>query len=144
MRDAGGMFGEAHARGVEATVQDYVVWHGRRERYRAMWRAFFRAWDVVLAPIAVVPAPPHTTVSTRDRVTEVNGQSVSFTAQLAYPGLSVLTGQPATAFPVGLSSDGLPVGLLVIGPYLEDRTTIRFAALVAEVIGGYRRPPGYD
>jgi amidase len=109
-----------------------------------MWRAFFREWDVLLAPIAVVPAPPHTTVPTRERVTDVDGQAVSFVAQLAYPGLSVLTGQPATAFPVGLSSDGLPVGLQAIGPYLEDRTTIRFAGLLGESIGGYRRPPGYE
>ena len=111
---------------------------------RAMWRAFFRDWDVLLAPIAVVPAPAHTTVPTRDRVTDVNGQPVSFVSQLAYPGLSVLTGQSATAFPVGLSDDGLPVGIQAIGPYLEDRTPIRFAGLLTEEIGGYRRPPGYD
>ena len=144
IREAGGTYAEAHACGFESTAQDYIVWHGRRERYRAMWRAFFREWDVLLAPIAVVPAPPHTTVPTRDRVTEVNGQAVSFTAQLAYPGLAVLPGQPATAFPVGLSADGLPVGIQALGPYLEDRTTIRFAALLAEEIGGYRPPPGYD
>ncbi|HZO26391.1 MAG TPA: amidase [Chloroflexota bacterium] len=144
MREAGGMFAEAHACGVEATAQDYLVWHGRREAFRAMWRTFFREWDVLLAPIAVVPAPPHTTVPTRDRVTDVNGRSVSFTAQLAFPALSVLTGQPATAFPVGLSADGLPVGLQGIGPYLEDRTTIRFAGLMGEAVGGFRRPPGYD
>ena len=144
MREAGGKFAEAHARGVEASAQDYLVWHGRREAYRAMWRAFFREWDVLLAPIAVVPAPPHTTVPTRDRVTDVNGQLVSFTAQLAYPALSVLTGQPATAFPAGLSTDSLPVGIQAIGPYLEDRTTLRFAELMAEAIGGFQRPPGYD
>jgi amidase len=77
-------------------------------------------------------------------MTDVDGESVSFVAQLAYPGLAVLTGQPATAFPVGLSADGLPVGIQAIGPYLEDRTTIRFAGLLAEEIGGYRQPPGYE
>jgi amidase len=144
IREAGGTFAEAHARGFASTAQDYLVWHGRREAFRAMWRAFFREWDVVLAPIAVVPAPPHTTVPTRERMTDVDGESVSFVAQLAYPGLAVLTGQPATAFPVGLSADGLPVGIQAIGPYLEDRTTIRFAGLLAEEIGGYRQPPGYE
>jgi amidase len=144
IREAGGTYAEAHASGFESTAQDYLVWHGRREAYRAMWRAFFREWDVLLAPIAVVPAPPHTTVPTRHRMTDVNGRVVSFTAQLAYPGLAVLPGQPATAFPVGLSTDGLPVGIQAIGPYLEDRTTIRFAGLLAEEIGGYRQPPSYD
>ena len=144
VREAGGTYAEAHARGFAATFQDFLVWHERRETYRAMWRAFFREWDVLISPIAIVPAPPHTTVPTRDRVTDINGEAVSFTAQLAYPGLAVLAGQPATAFPVGLSADGLPVGLQAMGPYLEDRTTIRFAELLAQEIGGYQRPPGYD
>jgi amidase len=46
--------------------------------------------------------------------------------------------------PVGLSKDGLPIGIQAIGPYLEDRTTIRFADLITREIGGYQRPPGYD
>ena len=55
-----------------------------------------------------------------------------------------MPGQPATAIPVGISREGLPVGLQVIGPYLEDLTPIRFAALLAREIGGYRKPAGYD
>jgi amidase len=47
-------------------------------------------------------------------------------------------------FPAGLTANGLPIGLQAIGPYLEDRTPIKFAELMAEAMGGYRRPPGYD
>jgi amidase len=36
------------------------------------------------------------------------------------------------------------MGLQAIGPYLEDRTPIRFVALVAREWGGFTRPPGYD
>ena len=63
---------------------------------------------------------------------------------LFYPALATLAGQPATAFPVGRTSGGLPMGLQAIGPYLEDRTPLRFAALVAQEIGGFARPPGYE
>ena len=55
-----------------------------------------------------------------------------------------MPGQPATAFPVGVSREGLPIGLQAIGPYLEDLTPIRFAALLAREIGGFRKPSGYD
>ena len=36
---------------------------------------------------------------------------------------------------MGLSREGLPIGLQAIGPYLEDRTPIRFATLLAKEIG---------
>jgi Asp-tRNAAsn/Glu-tRNAGln amidotransferase A subunit and related amidases len=52
-----------------------------------------------------------------------------------------LCGLPATAFPAGLSKEGLPVGVQVIGPYLEDRTPIAFAALVEQAFGGFVAPP---
>lgn len=74
----------------------------------------------------------------------MNGTAVPYGLQLAYPAVATLSGQPATAFPVGLTCGGLPIGLQAIGPYLEDRTPIRFARLAARDLGGFRRPPGYD
>jgi amidase len=38
----------------------------------------------------------------------------------------------------------MPIGVQVIGPYLEDRTPLRFAALLGRELGGFERPPGYD
>jgi amidase len=34
--------------------------------------------------------------------------------------------------------------LQAIGPYLEDRTPITFAALLAQAFSGFVPPPGYD
>ena len=39
---------------------------------------------------------------------------------------------PSTVFPTGLSSDGMPIGLQVIGGAYEDKTTIKFAELYEE------------
>jgi amidase len=50
---------------------------------------------------------------------------------------------PATSAPIGLASDGLPVGIQIVGPFLGDYTSIRFAELLAEVRGGFQPPPGY-
>jgi amidase len=33
------------------------------------------------------------------------------------------------------------VGIQVIGPYLEDRTTLAAARLLEELLGGYEPPP---
>jgi amidase len=144
MRLSGDRFLQASADGIMASASDYIIWHGQRETYRAMWRAFFREWDVVLTPANIVPAFPHTDAPFQQRVLTINGVTVPYSRQSAYAGIATLAGQPATAFPVSMTSTGLPIGLQIIGPYLEDRTPIRFASLITRELGGFRRPPGYD
>jgi amidase len=143
-------FSRAALRGLEGTAGEYILWNGKREMYRAAWRAFFREWDVVLAPAINVLAYPHVDrpwpVDDSDLTLtfQVNGRAVPYMDGLVYPAVSTVAGQPATAFPAGRSRDGLPIGLQAIGPYLEDRTPIRFAALLAREIGGFVKPEGYD
>lgn len=136
-------------RGIESGAPDYLAWIGQRERYRQAWRAFFREWDVLLAPAFFVPAYPHSdkpwpdTPASLAATLDVNGKPALYELGLVYPSVTTLAGQPATAFPVGLTRTGLPIGLQAIGPYLEDRTPIRFAALLARELGGFTAPPGY-
>ena len=140
----------ARALGSTAGVAEWGGLHGRREEYRAAYRAFFRDWDVLLVPIVLRTAFPHFDRPWPDAddspmlMVDIDGQQIPYENQLVYPALATLCGQPATAFPVGLSRTGLPLGLQAIGPYLEDRTSIRFAALASELMGGFVRPPGYD
>jgi amidase len=51
---------------------------------------------------------------------------------------------PAIAVPIGMAKDGLPIGVQVIGPYLEDRTVIQFARLLAREFGGFKPPPDLE
>jgi amidase len=139
-------FALAQVYGLTATAAQFIGLHAQRERYRAAFRAFFRTWDVLLAPVTITPAFPHidqeTTISSR--ILQINGESVPYSRLQVYPGLASLSGQPATAFPWGRTQSGLPIGLQAIGPYLEDRTPITFAALLAQAFGGFVPPPGYD
>ena len=150
MRTRDDEWSRAAQRGIESGAPDYVAWGGQRERYRGAWRAFFGEWDVLLAPAFFVPAYPHwdkpwpDTPASIARTLDVNGEPALEELGLVYPSVATLAGQPATAFPLGLTRGGLPIGLQAIGPYLEDRTPIRFAALVARELGGFTRPPGYD
>ena len=55
--------------------------------------------------------------------------------------MALLPNLPATAAPIGFTRGGLPIGVQVIGPYLEDRTTIAFAGLLEREFGGFTPPP---
>jgi amidase len=143
-------FTRAAARGLEAPPGEYLLWIAARERYRAAWREFFREWDVLLAPAFSTLAYPHverpfpSDESDFDLTLTINDQPAPYMRCIFYPSVATLAGQPATAFPVGRSREGLPIGLQAIGPYLEDRTPIRFAAFLAKEIGGFAKPEGYD
>ncbi|MFQ5872862.1 MAG: amidase family protein [Dehalococcoidia bacterium] len=139
-----GDFQEAWTRGLEASPYDFTIWLREREVFRRAYADFFNRWDVLLVPVFLGPAFPHTTAPRLERTLDVNDQRVAYGLGLVYPALANFCGQPATAFPMGITRSGLPIGLQAIGPYLEDRTPMRFAALVAQEFGGSHRPPGYD
>jgi amidase len=73
----------------------------------------------------------------------IDDHEIAYQDQSPWSSLATLTGLPATAMPIGLSEDGLPVGMQIIGPYLEDRTTLAFAEAVEGAFGGFVPPPGY-
>ena len=138
-------FTKATRAGVVLDAADYIGLFMERELYRESYRSFFRDWDILLAPITIVPSFEHRGLGSMANWTlEINGRTVPYTSQLVYPGIATFSGQPATAFPLGLTKAGMPIGAQAIGPYLEDRTTLRFAGLVEREFGGFQRPPGYE
>ena len=115
-----------------------------RTKLRYTWHEFFRRFDVLLTPVAATAAFPHNPNPNRDeRTVSVNGKSAPYAEQLFFAGLASLSYLPATAAPIGLTEEGLPVGLQIIGPEGEDPTTIEFARLLAAEIGGFVPPPKY-
>jgi amidase len=111
---------------------------------RRQWARLFEGFDVVLAPALGSLAFPHdASPDMGARTLTLNGEGTRYFDQLAWPGMATLACLPATAAPIGLSRAGLPVGIQIIGPYLEDRTTIAFAGLLEREFGGFVPPPGY-
>lgn len=120
----------------------------RTDRIRAgvahQWRQFFREWDVVLCPVMPTPAFPHDHHDMNARRILIDGKETPYAQQGVWFGVATLTGLPATAMPMGRSDDGLPIGMQIVGPYLEDRTTIAFAELAEREFGGFVAPPGFE
>ena len=56
------------------------------------------------------------------------------------PAPATAAGLPATVAPIGRTDTGLPIGVQIIGPHLEDLTPIQFAQLVEQAFGGFVPP----
>jgi amidase len=141
-----GLLGAAMSRGAPgATPINAHEWMNLLDAqvaFRRRWATFFEAYDIVVMPTFGVTAFPHNDVEPfQARKMLVDGVQTPYGDQLVWPGVALLPNLPSTAFPLGLSKGGLPMGAQAMGPYLEDRTTIAFAGLVEREFGGFTAPP---
>ncbi|WP_213290364.1 amidase family protein [Bradyrhizobium sp. sGM-13] len=70
----------------------------------------------------------------------MDGEAHPYLSLIVWSTVATPPGLPATAMPVGRSKAGLPIGVQIIGPLFEDRTTLGFAALLEREFGGFVRP----
>jgi amidase len=137
--------GAERLRGIALSHRDWVIADGGRTRLRAQWRELFKTFDAVICPIMPTPAYPHDHSEPQEaRTIDIDGKKYPYSDQLAWPGIATLPGLPSTAIPVTMSSDGLPIGVQIVGPWLEDRTPLKLAELIEREFGGFVPPPGFD
>jgi amidase len=125
--------------------RDWLHWNEMRHRIRHAWARFFEKYDVLLCPAGATPAFPHNQSGERwERMVNVNGKPQPSTTQMFWAGFSGMAYLPSTVAPAGLSPEGLPVGVQIVGPQYGDLTCIRFAQLLEREYGGFVAPPGYE
>jgi len=115
-----------------------------RLKVRELWQAFFKDYDAFIIPAAIVPAYPHSDVPWDRRILKTPDGDREYDDMFFWISFATLAGLPATIIPIGLTETGLPVGLQIIGPFLEDATPIHLAGLFSEVLGGIQHPSGYN
>ena len=112
------------------TYADWAWNNFNRNAVRTKWAEFFNDYDAIIVPVYPFQPPLHSNKVDTDM--DEWGQWTIFV------GMSYL---PSTVPPIGLTEDGLPVSFQVVGPYGGDYTTIKLAGYIAELNGGYQRPP---
>jgi amidase len=125
-------------RGLTMSHPDWVHKSRIRGGLRARWLALFKEVDIVLCPPMPTPAFPHDHSPQPTRQLDVDGAKIPYNDQNVWAGLATL---PATTAPIGRTESGLPIGVQIIGSYLEDRSTIAFAGLIEREFGGFVPPP---
>ncbi|MFE2647446.1 amidase [Streptomyces nigra] len=95
----------------------------RKAVYNKMWR-FMQDYDLLITPTLAVP--PFALYNQGPEI--IDGRMLPSTAWLGFTFPINLTGQPAASVPAGFTSDGLPVGLQIIGRHLADASVLRASA----------------
>jgi amidase len=143
VNDGSDEYAAAHAYASSVKEFEDALW--RREQAREAWCDYFGVYDAFLIPPAFVPAFPHDhRMPMKVRVLDTPEGARRYEELRFWISFATLCGLPATVAPVGRTTDGLPVGVQVVGPYLEDATTIDLAGCIGALMGGFRAPPGYQ
>jgi aspartyl-tRNA(Asn)/glutamyl-tRNA(Gln) amidotransferase subunit A len=107
---------------------DYI--HAQRLR-RKMRRQFAALWKHV--DCLIMPATPAPAARIGEITVNVGGQEedVRLAATRLVRGINAL-GIPALSLPCGLTSSGLPIGLQIVGPSLQEKTVLVVGAALED------------
>jgi amidase len=131
-----------HFRGIAFSHRDWVQMDEARARLRRQWAAFFEQHDLLICPVATTPAFAHNQQGERwERMIPVNGHTQPSTDALFWAGYPGIVGLPATAVPLGLSPQGLPIGAQIVGPAFADPDCLRFAQWLESEYRAFVPPP---
>lgn len=105
-------------------LQAYRYANAQQTKLRATkeFEHAFEEVDILLAPTTPIPA-----TFLDQRETEIQGhEEAVYSALTRLTGPTDLTGHPSLSIPCGTTTEGLPVGLQLIGKLFEEATAYRF------------------
>ncbi|WP_244421369.1 amidase [Pseudovibrio sp. FO-BEG1] len=96
------------------------------EVYRQQTNALFDDVDILLTPTTPAIAPHIGTVTTKvDGMDEPVGNAIT-----RFTSFFNMTGHPAITVPCGLHSEGLPMGVQIVGRYFDEKLILNVARLI--------------
>ena len=137
--------GAVLARSAEISHGEWLILNERRMRMRRAWGAFFRDYDVLLCPVLALPAQPKREEQpTYAMTTVVDGKTIQWNEMLFWPGIIGAVHLPSSVAPLGVTQDGLPMGVQIVGPLYGDRMTIAVAKMLERSWRAFTPPAGWE
>jgi len=124
----------ADAAGELSTRELLFAW-AELEQIRSKFLAEISGFPVLLCPVASIPAFRHS-----ERTWIIDGTQVKYLDAVRHTQWFNATAMPAAVVPVGISPEGLPIGVQVAARPFEDERALSIAAVI-DAAFGYRIPP---
>lgn len=121
------------AEGARLSMLEVQQLHLRRGTLGSQMRQFMQHWDLLVTPTVSIPAFEARPAGS----VPMDAASMLGWTPFSYP--FNLTQQPAATIPCGLTADGLPIGLQIVGPMFGDALVLR-AARAYETVRPIARP----
>jgi amidase len=101
----------------------------------------FARFDAWLCPVTATPAFTHRKPG---RPLDVDGRAVSYFLGVGgFTSTLSVSGNPVVVVPMGVSREGLPIGVQVVGRRWKDERLLAVAESLDHLVRGYRTPPRY-
>jgi amidase len=114
------------------------AWHKTRDFCRQII-AHWERWDVFLCPVAITPPPPIGYIDTVSLDAKEIGKRQS--RIFGFTPWANFTGQPSTSIPLGMSQDGLPIGMMLTGAYGDEATLFQLSGQLERAHPWFGRRP---
>lgn len=122
-------------------ITDYSQALIERDRYVMLMERFLEQWDAWICPVAMTTAFTHRPTG---KPIEIDGVKYPYMlANGVYTMTFNFTGNPVVVIPAGLTQNGLPIGVQIVGRRWQDFQLLAIADKLSKVIGDFQHPPGY-
>jgi amidase/6-aminohexanoate-cyclic-dimer hydrolase len=101
--------------------------------------SFFESYDILLTPTLAKPPINLGVLGLDNRDAAAFGRE--FQDFCPFASLANMTGTPAITLPLGMSHDGLPIGVMAQGPFGSEEMLLRLAAQVEQTLPWAGRRP---
>jgi Asp-tRNA(Asn)/Glu-tRNA(Gln) amidotransferase A subunit family amidase len=126
--------------GIETSGIDFARVISRRKVVYEKFYQYFKNYDILITPTTGmvafelgIPFP-----------TKINGKIVSPTAWMPFTAVFNITGLPAASIPCGWSSEGLPIGMQIVGNRFDELTVLQVSKAFEEISPWQDKKPQFN
>ncbi|MGI8897971.1 MAG: amidase [Pyrinomonadaceae bacterium] len=116
-------------------LDEYISAWMERDRLRLALNQWMTEVPLLVAPVGATPALKHDAL----KVT-IGGTTLSTFRAFSYSQTFNVFDLPSVSVPAGVSAEGLPIGVQIVGRPFEEETVLIAAAIVEEALGGWKSP----
>ncbi|HKY30116.1 MAG TPA: amidase [Pyrinomonadaceae bacterium] len=116
-------------------LDEYIRTWMERDRLRSVLMNWMNNVPLLLAPVGAVPAMKH-----GEHKVTVGDRAMGAFRAFSYSQTFNTFDLPSICVPAGVSNEGLPIGVQVVGRPNNEESVLTAAAIIEEALGGWRPP----